>query len=1139
MKNIFKTRILSWLLLISLIVSTFTVPASAKQEHIDDMGSKGKETIHGELTQQEKYDDKEQEIKSYTEQDNDEMFRYIDKSDFDEMGHKNRREDLETLNTYVFDNDDGTRTVYMMKENVKYIDKNGNVKEKDITLKREEEGYTLTDSDVELSLPDSPDEGIDVGFSGYTVKLIPQGEEQGIEATLDNNSVIYDGYFGGETSLKYTPLLSGIKEDIILDSYVEDATYEFILETDGLFIYNDDTGYYLADKIKEEASFYLGDIVVYDAIGKPSEGIMTVTVIEEGVKYKLTISASDEFLSDPETVYPVTIDPTITISDSATGSGAIQDAPIFSGYPNKNYGTYLYNRVGTPSSAYGVGRTVVKLTGLLNSAEYKSISANQIESVIFYAKEASGSAAQYINLYPLISNTTWTESTITWNNVGSYTTSMNCGASMSYGKVAQFDITNMVRAWKGGGLPANAGFIMMNSNETKNKCFYSSESSTAANCPYVKMTYTTAISLNSTSVSVVEGGTYKLTATTSPSGQTVTWRSSNSISATVSSTGVVTAKKAGTAKITASFVDADGVTKTASCTVYVYIPNGVYYIQNVQSGLYLNADNGGITNLTNLSQSTKYSSATAIQYQLRQMWKICYLGNGRYSVRPMHKLNMALDVTGTNVDIYNIGTTDTLAGVPDYAEWRIEWCTSGYEFMNNAVASKTMQVQDGSTSIGANVVATSYYPNSNCRWTLTKISNPPCGAMLYDTSKKTVVSRPSKQLEVNEVVSLSSLGLTAIAYSGTNTSQSFYWYSSDTNIVTVDSSTGTVTGVAEGKATITGRVYRNSNYYYVYIDVCVGYPDLFDTLIDGGYITVSTCDSTGDGFYLTTTPLSKIFSKKGIFSLPIDADNSDTRPTTYYYDDWYIYAVANGETVAYGLYKMREIEYDSYDGNDPGVTVSFIELDIDILLNCLSSNTVENRYALLQALDKVTGPGTQTHSDILEKYFDSQYSDGGYLIGEKYVSFIASFTVNGRLSVHDIMKSGESRLDRVLNELKTINESYETTIYDFDNNIIYIQDINNLQWYEKVTILACYTGNVTFNSFAAEIDFHAELIGLGEIEDAITGIITDKRLLDIYLSSIRADMSIVDDESYSDLYQPYFDLSSTIVQWHIEAHGYY
>ena len=252
MKKIFKARIVSLLLLICLIVTTLTVPVSAKPERRDDRLSRANETLQEESVHKEKHDDKEKDkekgIKSNKGQDN-KMFHFIDKKDFDKMGHKNRRDDLESLNTYVFDNDDGTRTVYMMKENVKYIDKNGEVREKDITLKREkEEGYTLTESDVELSLPDNPSEGIDVGFSGYTVKIIPQGlAEQGIEATLNNNSVIYDGYFGEETSLKYTPLLSGIKEDIILTSYVENAAYDFILETDGLFLYNDDTGYYLAD----------------------------------------------------------------------------------------------------------------------------------------------------------------------------------------------------------------------------------------------------------------------------------------------------------------------------------------------------------------------------------------------------------------------------------------------------------------------------------------------------------------------------------------------------------------------------------------------------------------------------------------------------------------------------------------------------------------------------------------------------------------------------------------------------------------------------------------------------------------------------------------------------------------------------
>ncbi len=1137
-KKKLKTRIVSILVLVCLITSTFVVPVSAKTGWYNDRTEKRHQTEYGEKEQKEQYEYGDTEIKSEKYSDDDRMFRFIDKDDFDKMGHKNRRNDLESLNTYVFDNEDGTRTIYMMKENVKYMDGNGDVREKDITLKRKDKGYTLSESDVELSLPDSPADGIDVGFSGYTIKLTPQGGIEDAEATTSDNSVVYKGYFGAETSLKYTPLLSGIKEDIVLSSYVDDASYDFILETDGLFLYNDEEGYYLADKVKKDVTFYLGDVVVYDAIGKPSDGTMSVLTIEEGERYLLTISADDKFLSDSETVYPVTIDPTITISDSATGSGSIQDAPIFSGYPTRNFGTYVYNRVGTPSSAYGVGRTVVKLTGLLNSTEYKSISANQIKSVIFYAKEASGSAAQYINLYPLTSNTTWTESTVTWNNVGSYTTSLNCGASMSYERVAQFDITNMVRAWKSNDLKANAGFIMINSNEAKNKSFYSAESSTA-NCPYVKMTYTTAISLNTTKVSIVEGGTYRLTATTSPSGKTVTWKTSNGNVATVSSTGLVTAKKAGSTTITASFVDADGNTKTATATVYVYVPNGVYYIQNVQSGLYLNASNGHISNGTKAIQYTKYSDSASVQYKLRQMWKVQYLDDGRYSVRPMHKLDMGLDVTETNVDIWSIGTKDTRAAVADYAEWSIRWMSNGYVFMNNDSGAKTMMIPSGSTASGTGVVTSTYAGTNNFMWTLTKVTSVPSGVLLYDTASKTIVSRASEQVDIGEVATLASFKLAPTVYSGSSIIQSFYWNSSNRNVATVNSSTGEVTGISEGKTTIIGQAYRDGKYYYVYIDVCVGYPELFDTLIDSGCITVSTCDSTGDGFYLSTTSLYKILYKKHIYSLPMDAQGTNIRPVANYYDDWYLYAVEDGETVTYGLYKMREIESDGYDGDNPGVTVSFIELDRDALLECFSSNTVVNRYNLLQALDKVTGPGKQTHNDILVKYFNSHYNDGGYLIAEKYVAFISSFTKNGELKVHKILKSGIGRLDRVLEALEQRNTSFGKTIYDFENNVIYIENVNNLQWYEKVTILACFTSNVSFNSFAAEIDSHAEFIGVGEMVETVKKIISEKKILNIYESSIRADMSITDEEGYADLYDPYYDLSSSIVQWHINAHGYY
>ena len=128
--------------------------------------------------------------------------------------------------------------------------------------------------------------------------------------------MVYDQAYGANTKLKYTPLLSGIKEDIVLTQYTKNATFSFILDTDGLNLYNNKNGYYLASSAKGAPVFYLGDIIVYDAIGKPDRGTLTVKTVEAGQKYLLTVSANDSFLSDPKTVYPVTIDQNVYFTTS-------------------------------------------------------------------------------------------------------------------------------------------------------------------------------------------------------------------------------------------------------------------------------------------------------------------------------------------------------------------------------------------------------------------------------------------------------------------------------------------------------------------------------------------------------------------------------------------------------------------------------------------------------------------------------------------------------------------------------------------------------------------------------------------------------------------------------------------------------
>ena len=74
--------------------------------------------------------------------------------------------------------------------------------------------------------------------------------------------------------------------------------------------------------------------------------------------------------------------------------------------------------------------------------------------------------------------------------------------------------------------------------------------------------------LSQSSLTMNIGDTETLSATVSPSGQSVTWSSSNTNVATVSNSGTVSAVGSGTATITANF-SYGGVTHFASCSVAV------------------------------------------------------------------------------------------------------------------------------------------------------------------------------------------------------------------------------------------------------------------------------------------------------------------------------------------------------------------------------------------------------------------------------------------------------------------------------------------------------------------------------------------------------------------------------------------
>ena len=213
--------------------------------------------------------------------------------------------------------------------------------------------------------------------------------------------------------------------------------------------------------------------------------------VKAGQQYRITLTVDEAFLTDPNTVYPVTIDPILTVSDNTHGAGAIEDAPIYEGYPTSNFGSYQYNRAGYAGTTYKKGRTVVRLKGMLNDEHYSKILGAQIESVKFYIADATGTSNVNIKLFPLTSNSTWTENNVTWRNVGTCTDSPADTAAPSGGNYAYFNLTNLAKAWKRGSyFGGQSGFVLVGANESSvDKSLYSSEHATTAKRPYVVAKY--------------------------------------------------------------------------------------------------------------------------------------------------------------------------------------------------------------------------------------------------------------------------------------------------------------------------------------------------------------------------------------------------------------------------------------------------------------------------------------------------------------------------------------------------------------------------------------------------------------------------------------------------------------------------
>lgn len=315
-------------------------------------------------------------------------------------------------------------------------------------------------------------------------------------------------------------------------------------------------------------------------------------------------------------------------------------------------------------------------------------------------------------------------------------------------------------------------------------------------------------------------------------------------------------------------------------------------------------------------------------------------------------------------------------------------------------------------------------------------------------------------------------------------------------------------------------------------------PNIFRLLLSDMCIDTTNIVKTSDGFFMVNKSIANILSSKDVFDFP---DTSGERlACSKFFDDWFLYAVPNEEEYTYSLLKLREQEHDAEDsspadGDTPGVTISFISFNCEILIACLAVPTNENRKKLNVEINRVVAYKGQRHHKALKKYFRNPQSQGSYLVANMYTRHIALFSENGRLAVPDhyreivqqsISYKNSDKLARLPRFIDALNQTAGRVVCDNEN--IYLENREEPTEYEATAILATHTGNTSVFSFAAEVEYHARfLTPLAKIKIPFFG-------RSIYDSAIRADMTIDDTEFEGPA--PFYRSDSKIVKRQYELH---
>ena len=194
----------------------------------------------------------------------------------------------------------------------KYTDKNGKEKDIDLDIKEKTFSYENTTNSVIVkfakNFSDKKAVSVSLPNGEYEFSLIPVEGDYSKEV-VEDNAIRYNNVFEN-IDVQYTLNELGYKEDIILRAPTETEEYKYYLDFEGKIEQKD--GSVLLSDEQGNLLYTLNAPIMMDANEQTSNEIK-ISLGKEDDRNIITITPNKEWLDAEDRVYPVVIDPSVTI----------------------------------------------------------------------------------------------------------------------------------------------------------------------------------------------------------------------------------------------------------------------------------------------------------------------------------------------------------------------------------------------------------------------------------------------------------------------------------------------------------------------------------------------------------------------------------------------------------------------------------------------------------------------------------------------------------------------------------------------------------------------------------------------------------------------------------------------------------